>query len=148
MVTSDTLPRARINLSRAALAERTGGSRSTVARILDDWESRGWIVSGGSRYDPTDRGLAVVRDADEYRGLTRTALPSDVAALGEGLVRGRLDVEGVIEAGVFETLRGDRARTRPWNDIPQGAWVDESRRARGWTTGTFRSTGTSSIGGS
>lgn len=43
-------------LTSSDLAERTGASRSTVARILDEGESRGWIDSKGSRYELTEAG--------------------------------------------------------------------------------------------
>lgn len=166
------------------LAERTGASRSTVARILDDGESRGWISSTGSRYELTtvgqvmieafrdhmetvegvrhlgeavnwlpppaheidyrdlrtavvtqstpdnpaaafDRGLELIREAGRYRGLTFTAVPSYVAALGAGLRERELDFEGVIEAGFLETLREDPERVGPWRELAQtgSVWV-------------------------
>lgn len=166
------------------LAERTGASRSTVARILDDGESRGWIDSTGSRYELTtvgqvmveafrdhmetvegvrhlgdavnwlpppahdidyrdlrtavltqsapdnpaaafDRGLELIREADRYRGLTFTAIPSYVEALGAGLRERGLDIEGVIEAGFLETLRDEPERVGPWRELAQteSVWV-------------------------
>ena len=46
----------------SALAERTGASRSTVARILDSGESRGWIESEGSRYELTYMGEVMIEE--------------------------------------------------------------------------------------
>jgi DNA-binding IclR family transcriptional regulator len=40
----------------STLAERTGASRSPVARILDRGDSRDWIDSEGSRYELTHMG--------------------------------------------------------------------------------------------
>jgi predicted transcriptional regulator len=165
-----------------ALAEHTGASRSTVARILDEGESRGWVESEGSQYEltklgeimiaefraylqtvegvqqlgeaifylpqpahevdyrhfcdatitrstpdnpaePIDRGLDAIRSADEYRGLTKTAIPRYVEALAEGRDRGAMEVEGVIESSFFEVLRNHPERTPPWHTIAPGVWV-------------------------
>ncbi|MDS0477238.1 transcriptional regulator [Natrinema sp. 1APR25-10V2] len=45
-----------------ALAEETGASRSTVARILDAGESRGWITSEGSQYELTEVGEIMIAE--------------------------------------------------------------------------------------
>ena len=52
-----------------ALSERTGAARSTVGRILDKGESRGWIESEGSRYELTELGTVMI---EEFRGYLRT----------------------------------------------------------------------------
>ncbi|UPV73741.1 hypothetical protein M0R89_14485 [Halorussus limi] len=62
------------------LAERTGASRSTVARILDEGESREWIRSEGSRYELTDLGSVMIR---EFRDYVRTL--EGVQHLGEAV---------------------------------------------------------------
>jgi predicted transcriptional regulator len=49
-----------------ALAEETGASRSTVARILKEGESRGWIDSEGSRYELTELGRIMIDEFTEY----------------------------------------------------------------------------------
>jgi predicted transcriptional regulator len=49
------------------LAERTGASRSTVLRILDRGDARGWVYSEGSRYGITDVGRAMVEEFVTYR---------------------------------------------------------------------------------
>lgn len=49
------------------LAEQTGASRSTVLRILDRGDSRGWVTSEGSRYEITGVGRAMVREFVAYR---------------------------------------------------------------------------------
>lgn len=46
------------------LAERADVSRSTVARILGEAESRGWVDSAGSRYELTPLGEVM---AEEFR---------------------------------------------------------------------------------
>lgn len=60
------------------LAERTGAARSTVGRILDRGESRGWIASEGSRYELTDLGGVMI---EEFRDYLRTL--EGVQRLGE-----------------------------------------------------------------
>jgi predicted transcriptional regulator len=52
-----------------ALSERTGAARSTVGRILDKGESRGWIESEGSRYELTHLGEVMI---EEFRAYLRT----------------------------------------------------------------------------
>jgi predicted transcriptional regulator len=49
------------------LAERTGASRSTVARVLDEGESRGWIDSAGSRYELTYVGEVMIEEFRTYQ---------------------------------------------------------------------------------
>ena len=49
-----------------ALEERTEASRSTVARILDEGESRGWIASEGSRYELTAVGEIMLSEFRTY----------------------------------------------------------------------------------
>jgi len=51
----------------STLAERTGASRSTVARILDEGESRGWVESEGSRYELTYMGQLMIEEFRAYR---------------------------------------------------------------------------------
>ncbi|WP_245852921.1 helix-turn-helix transcriptional regulator [Natrinema ejinorense] len=48
------------------LAEQTGASRSTVARILDTGESRGWISSEGSQYELTEEGGIMIAEFRAY----------------------------------------------------------------------------------
>lgn len=50
-----------------ALAEQTGASRSTVARVLDKGESRGWIDSEGSQYELTELGAVMIEEFRAYR---------------------------------------------------------------------------------
>ncbi|NHN61572.1 MULTISPECIES: winged helix-turn-helix domain-containing protein [Halorussus] len=49
-----------------ALAEQTGASRSTVARILADGETRGWVDSEGSQYELTDLGETMIDEFSDY----------------------------------------------------------------------------------
>jgi len=46
----------------STLADRTGASRSTIARILDEGESRGWVESEGSRYELTYMGELMIEE--------------------------------------------------------------------------------------
>ncbi|SFR57249.1 Predicted transcriptional regulator, contains HTH domain [Halogeometricum rufum] len=62
------------------LAERTGASRSTVARVLDEGESRGWIDSAGSRYELTYVGEVMI---EEFRAYQQTV--EGIQQLGEVL---------------------------------------------------------------
>ncbi|WP_255681421.1 transcriptional regulator [Natrinema sp. SYSU A 869] len=48
------------------LAEQTGASRSTVARVLDKGESRGWITSEGSQYELTEVGEIMIAEFRVY----------------------------------------------------------------------------------
>lgn len=77
---------------------------------------------------PFDRGLEAIRDADRYRGLTSTAIPSYVEALWEGLQEG-LDFEGIIEASFVETLRDDPQRADPWYEFAdrEATWLYHGR---------------------
>ncbi|QRV17741.1 transcriptional regulator (plasmid) [Haloterrigena salifodinae] len=48
------------------LAAQTEASRSTVARILDKGESRGWISSEGSQYELTEEGKIMIAEFRAY----------------------------------------------------------------------------------
>ena len=50
----------------STLAEHTGASRSTVARILTEGESRGWVESEGSRYELTYMGELMIEEFHTY----------------------------------------------------------------------------------
>lgn len=52
----------------STLAERTGASRSTIARILDEGESREWVESEGSRYELTYLGELMIEEFRAYLG--------------------------------------------------------------------------------
>ena len=60
------------------LADRSGAARSTVGRILDRGESRGWIHSEGSQYELTYLGRVMI---EEFRDYLRTV--EGVQHLGE-----------------------------------------------------------------
>lgn len=64
----------------STLAERTGASRSTVARILDEGQSRGWIDSEGSHYELTTEGEIITT---EVRGWLQTI--EGIQHLGEAV---------------------------------------------------------------
>ncbi|MDS0476836.1 transcriptional regulator [Natrinema sp. 1APR25-10V2] len=66
--------------TNSGLAEQTGASRSTVTRILNDGESRGWIDSEGSQYELTDEGRIML---EEVRACLRTV--EGVQHLGEAI---------------------------------------------------------------
>lgn len=48
--------------TRKALQETVNGSRSTVARVLQEAEARGWVRSQGSQYWLTPMGKAMVQE--------------------------------------------------------------------------------------
>ncbi|WP_217900417.1 winged helix-turn-helix domain-containing protein [Halorubrum sp. Ea1] len=119
----------------SALADRTGASRATVARILDEGESRGWIDSEGSRYELTTKGtitLEAVRDSlqtiegIEHLGEAITWLPAPTRDLDYRLFR-----EAEIITGrranptepfdfVSDRIRtADRIRTLAWTGVPR-----------------------------
>lgn len=52
--------------ARRELQEKVGASRSTVARILDEAQKRGWVGSEGSEYWLTPFGEAMVTDFRSY----------------------------------------------------------------------------------
>ena len=91
------------------LIEQTCVSRSTVARILDEGESRGWIDSTGSLYELTRMGRVMI---DEFRAHLRTV--EGVQQLGEAInylpePMQELDVRHIREAKI----------TTPTKDSPQ-----------------------------
>lgn len=53
-------------LTRRELTERIDGSRSTVTRILNEAQERGWVDSEGSQYWLTPLGESMVRDFRSY----------------------------------------------------------------------------------
>lgn len=48
------------------IADQTGASRSTVGRILNEGESRGWIDSEGSQYELTHVGQVMIDEFHTY----------------------------------------------------------------------------------
>lgn len=72
---------------------------------------------------PFDRGMKLVRTADEYRGLTQNSLPQYMEAICDRVARGDLDFQGVIEADFIDVLREDPDRAARWHDIAHGMWV-------------------------
>jgi predicted transcriptional regulator len=75
--------------------------------------------TAGNPAEPFDRGLELIRAADRYRGLTSTAIPRYVRVIRDGLVEGRVDTEGVVEASVIETVRNNPERAAPWYDFAE-----------------------------
>lgn len=169
--------------TRQELREKLAISRTTLARILNEFETRGLIERTEQRYRPTpaadsilakflplletvegiqnlgnaidwlppparslefrhfrdaeittstaenpaepfDRGVELIRAADEYRGLTSTAIPRYVKVLRDEEFQ---DVEGVIEARFIETLRKDPKRAAPWYDLIETTWIYDGR---------------------
>lgn len=74
-----------------------------------------------------DRGMELIRTADEYRGLTQNSLPEYMEEICDRVVRGELDFQGVIEASFIETLQTDPDRAARWHDIAQGMWLYSGR---------------------
>lgn len=56
--------------SRRELQDTTGVPRSTAARVLDDAEARGWVISEGSSYRITSLGEAMVTEFRSYLSAT------------------------------------------------------------------------------
>lgn len=170
-------------MGQKGIEDRVGVSRSTVARILHDAESMGWVRSQGSEYwlspmgrailsevtacletvdvlqsigpridgfpaelldsveiraladaritetsieDPTApfaRSLALFRRAESYQGLTKTSLPEHARVLQEGVGRGRLEFEHIIERQFVEDLRGDADRWPVWEFLADSVLV-------------------------
>jgi predicted transcriptional regulator len=79
--------------------------------------------------EPFDRGLELIRDAEEYLGLNSAAIPSYVDALLDGHAQGRLEFEGVIEARFLDTLRDKPERTAQWLKLADAelTWVYDGR---------------------
>lgn len=168
--------------TRRDLQEEVDGSRSTVARILDEAQERAWVDSEGSRYwltplgermvtdfrsylatvegtqhvgefvnqfppplhavdhrhlrdatvveptpedpaAPVTKGYELFREASTYRGVAHTAFPDFVKALRDGIERGRLDYEGVIEKAFIDVVRADPNRASAWKALVDGTWL-------------------------
>lgn len=174
--------------TRQELREELAVSRTTLARILNEFEKRRLITRRGKEYEttstadailskfiplletveaiqnlgeniellppparslefrhfrdadittataenpakPFDRGLELIRAADEYRGLTSTAVPRYTEVLRDGIVEEGWDVEGVIESSIIEILREDPDRAAPWYDFAEAdaTWIYDGR---------------------
>lgn len=53
------------------LEDATGVTRPTLSRILDDFESRGWTVSSGRRYELTQLGGYITEEFTDFLGRMR-----------------------------------------------------------------------------
>ena len=62
------------------LSEQAGASSSTIGRILDEGESRGWIESAGNHYELTVAGEVMI---DEFRAHVETI--DGIQHLGEAI---------------------------------------------------------------
>lgn len=90
------------------------------ARAIDVRHLRDAEITTTSNQNPSapfDHGLASVRDADTYRGLTSTAIPQYVETVSERTAAGDLDGEGVIQASFLDVLADAPERVEPWYDI-------------------------------
>jgi len=92
-------------------------ARSIDVRDLRDAEVT--TSTAGNPAKPFDRGIAVIRKADHYRGLTSTAIPRYTEVIRDEFAAGRLDVEGVIEASFLAELHVQPERIPPWRDFAQ-----------------------------
>jgi predicted transcriptional regulator len=96
------------------------------ARSLDFRHLRDATITTPTEANPTaqfDRGMELVRDAEEYRGLTRNSLPQYMTELRDRVVQGELDFQGVVERGFVDVLRGDPERAALWHDVADRMWL-------------------------
>jgi len=105
------------------------------AQSLDFSHLRDATVTTPTEANPTaqfDRAMELIRDAEEYRGLTQNSLPEYMRALRDRVVQGRLDVQGVIERGFLDVLRDDpeRATRRPDVAVRRPRPAQHARRRR------------------
>ena len=96
------------------------------ARSLDYRHLRNATVTTPTGDNPTaqfDRGMELLRDAEEYRGLTQNSLPQYMTELRDRVVQGELDFQGVIEREFVDVLSDDPERAALWNDIADRMWL-------------------------
>jgi predicted transcriptional regulator len=96
------------------------------ARSLDFRHLRDARITTPTEANPTaqfDRGMELVRDAEEYRGLTQNSLPEYMRTIRDRVVGGELDFQGVIERGFVDVLRDDPERAALWHDIADRMWL-------------------------
>lgn len=119
----------------STLAEETGASRATVARVLDEGESRAWVDSEGSHYELTTEGsimLETVRDClqtiegIQHLGDAIEWLPAPAHGLdyrwfrNAEIITGRPANPTEPFDFVSEQIRGaDRIRTLAWTGVPR-----------------------------
>lgn len=119
----------------SVLAEEIGASRSTVARILAEGESRGWIDSEGSQYELTTEGqiiLDVVQESlqtvegIQHLGEAIDWLPSPVHSLDYRHFRDAEVITGTT-ANPTEPFDYVSERIRTENEIYTLAWTGVPR---------------------
>ena len=96
------------------------------ARSLDFRHLRNATITTPTETNPTeqfDRGMELVQDAEEYRGLTQNSLPEYMRVLRDRVVQGRLDFQGVIERGFVDVLRDEPERATLWHDLADRMWL-------------------------
>lgn len=74
-----------------------------------------------------DRGMELVRTANEFRSLTQNSLPEYMKTICNRVGQGELDFQGIIEANFIEVLRNDPGRATRWYDIAQRMWLYEGQ---------------------
>lgn len=100
------------------------------AHELDYSYFRDADVTTPSESNPTaafDRGMELIRAADEYRGLTQNSLPEYMKTICDRVRQGHLDFQGVIEARFVDVLRDDPDRAAHWHDVAHGMWLYDGR---------------------
>jgi predicted transcriptional regulator len=98
------------------------------ARTLDYRHFRDARVTTPSEDNPTapfDRGLELVREADEYRGLTQNSLPRYMAVVRDRVAAGELAFEAVLPRAFVESVRADAERFARWRDVADGVWLSD-----------------------
>jgi predicted transcriptional regulator len=168
--------------TRRELEDETGVPRSTVARALDEAESRRWVDSEGSRYwitpagaarvdafrryvettegmhhlgealgwlpdpvreldyrsfrdatvttptqgnptAPFDRAMELIREADEYRGLTQNSLPEYMDVVRDRVEREQMAFEAVLQRDFVAVLRDEPDRAATWRTVADRTWL-------------------------
>jgi predicted transcriptional regulator len=125
---------ARVSAFRTYLANTEGMRRLGEAiewlpdpvRALDFRSLRDAVITYPTADNPAapfDRGLDLLRAADEYRSLTENSLPQYVAVIRDHVRERGLDFEGVVERTFVEALRAEPERAAVWRDLAHRTWL-------------------------
>lgn len=96
------------------------------ARALDFRYFRDANITTPSEGNPTaafDRGMELIRTADQYHGLTQNSLPEYMKTISNRVRQGDLAFQGVIEADFIEILHDEPGRAAHWHDVADQMWL-------------------------